>query len=95
MDKRSEYRMFGFETTPRLNNGSFYIVDIDAVIVTTEDCFHMDEGQLERQDKIIKDLEQRIAKDTQKLIEKDRKMAQLELELEESCEEIFSRVNYI
>jgi hypothetical protein len=94
MDIKSQNEIYGLETTPRFNMGRFLCVDHDTSHVAPEDCFQQFERQLiQRQYEIIKALEKRILKDEQELVEKDRKMTQLEKELEESCEEIFSRVN--
>jgi hypothetical protein len=94
MDEKSKNEIFGVETAPRLNAGSFYCVNTDTSLVTPENCFHKYEKQLiQRQNEIIKKLEKRIFDEEQKLAEKDRKMAQLEKALEEACEELFSDVN--
>ena len=44
---------------------------------------------IQRQDEIIKALEEQISDEEQELFEKDRQIAQLESELEEVCEELF------
>lgn len=94
MDKKSKNEIFGVETAPRLNAGKFYCVNTDTSLVAPENCFHKYEKQLiRRQSEIIKKLEKRIFDEEQKLVEKDRKMTQLEKALEEACEELFSEVN--
>jgi hypothetical protein len=94
MDEKSNNRIFGFETTPKLNRGSFYCVDTTTALVAPEDCFHKYERMLiQRQYEIIRTLERQICNKEQELTEKDRKMTQLENALEEACEELFSRVN--
>jgi hypothetical protein len=94
MDIRFQNEIHGLETTPRFNMGKFLCVDHDASHVPPEDCFHQFERRLiQRQYEVIKALERRILQDAQELEDKDRKMTQLEKELEESCEELFLRVN--
>jgi hypothetical protein len=48
---------------------------------------------IQRQDEIIKGLEEQNSDEEQELFEKDRLLAQLENELEEVCEELFLEVN--
>lgn len=48
---------------------------------------------IQRQDEIIKALEEQISDEEQELFEKDRQIAQLESELEEVCEELFLEEN--
>jgi hypothetical protein len=95
MEEKSNNRIFGFETTPKFNTGSFYCVDTNTTtLAAAEDCLHKYERKLiQRQDEIIRTLEKQICNKEQELIEKDRIMTQLENALEEACEELISRVS--
>jgi hypothetical protein len=48
---------------------------------------------MQRQDEIIKALTKEISDEQQELLEKDNQIAELENELEEICEKLFSEVN--
>jgi septal ring factor EnvC (AmiA/AmiB activator) len=66
----------------------------DPVEINSHRSHYEYEGQLiQRQDEIIKSLEEQISDAKQELIEKDKEIARLENDLEEISEELFLEVN--
>jgi hypothetical protein len=66
----------------------------DSIEVNSQRSHYEYEDQLiQRQNKIIKALEEQMSDAEQELFEKDREIARLENDLEEVCEELFLEVN--